>query len=45
MVGYLSLLKVGPKILKFIPGNKAQDLKKWMTVYGYWNQGGLNNVL
>eukprot|EP00798_Chlamydomonas_sp_ICE-L_P015477 gene15477-21563_t len=45
MVGYLSFLKIGPKLLKFIPGNKAADLKHWLTTYGYWNQGGLSNVV
>eukprot|EP00873_Tetraselmis_striata_P036146 jgi/Tetstr1/456410/TSEL_043144.t1 len=45
MVGYLSFLKVGPKLLRFIPGNKARDLRNWLTAYGYWNQGGLENVV
>lgn len=45
MVGYLSFLKVGPQLLKFIPGDKARDLKNWLTVYGYWNQGGLSNCV
>eukprot|EP00884_Botryococcus_braunii_P009534 jgi/Botrbrau1/18582/Bobra.0367s0024.1 len=44
MVGYLSFLKIGPKLLRFLPGNKARDLRNWLTVYGYWNQGGLDNV-
>ncbi len=43
-VGYLSFLKVGPKLLRFIPGDKARDLRNWLTIYGYWNQGGLANV-
>lgn len=38
MVGYLSFLKVGPKLLKFLPGQKVKDLRNWLTVYGYWNQ-------
>ncbi|KAF5843563.1 hypothetical protein DUNSADRAFT_12825 [Dunaliella salina] len=38
MVGYLSFLKIGPKLLKFIPGQKAADLRNWLTVYSYWNQ-------
>lgn len=38
MTGYLSFLKIGPQLLKFIPGKKARDLKSWLTVYGYWNQ-------
>ncbi|GBF96914.1 protoporphyrin IX magnesium chelatase [Raphidocelis subcapitata] len=45
MVGYLSFLKVGPKLLQFVPGNKARDLRNWLTIYGYWNQGGLQNVV
>jgi len=27
--GYLSFLKIGPKILKFFPMQKAQDLRAW----------------
>lgn len=45
MVGYLSFLKIGPKLLKFLPGEKARDLRNWLTVYGYWNQGGLSNCV
>lgn len=45
MVGYLSFLKIGPQLLRFIPGKKARDLKNWLTIYGYWNQGGLDNVV
>ena len=45
MVGYLSFLKVGPQLLKFIPGDKARDLKNWLSIYSYWNQGGLTNVI
>uniref|UniRef100_A0A0G4IDP0 magnesium chelatase n=1 Tax=Chromera velia CCMP2878 TaxID=1169474 RepID=A0A0G4IDP0_9ALVE len=44
MSGYLSLLKSGPKLLKFIPGDKAADLRFWLQVYSYWNQGGQKNV-
>ena len=44
LVGYLSFLKIGPKLLKFVPGDKARDLKNWLTVYAYWNQGGKENV-
>eukprot|EP01038_Epipyxis_sp_PR26KG_P011025 gene11025-14806_t len=43
--GYLNLLKVGPSILKFIPGDKVNDLRVWMTVYSYWNQGGVDNIV
>ncbi|KAK9811539.1 hypothetical protein WJX72_005618 [[Myrmecia] bisecta] len=45
MVGYLSFLKIGPKLLRFLPGKKARDLRNWLTIYGYWNQGGLENVV
>ena len=36
--------QIGPKLLKFIPGKKVRDLRNWLTVYGYWNQGGSQNV-
>ena len=29
LAGYLSFLKIGPKILKFVPVRKAQDLRAW----------------
>ncbi len=38
MVGYLSFLKVGPQLLRFVPGKKAKDLRAWLTAYSYWNQ-------
>ena len=28
------LLQIGPKLLKFVPGQKAADLKHWLTIYG-----------
>lgn len=34
LVGYLSFLKIGPKLLRFLPGKKARDLKNWLTIYG-----------
>ncbi len=37
-VGYLSFLKLGPKLLKWVPGQKAADLTTWLTAYAYWNQ-------
>ena len=40
-MGYLSFLKIGPALLRF-PGRK--DLRNWLTAYGYWNQGGRENV-
>lgn len=42
--GYIKLLKFGPDLLKFIPGEKASDLRTWLEAYRYWNQGGKNNV-
>eukprot|EP00271_Cylindrocystis_brebissonii_P004987 TRINITY_DN16942_c0_g3_i1.p1 TRINITY_DN16942_c0_g3~~TRINITY_DN16942_c0_g3_i1.p1 ORF type:complete len:1746 (-),score=312.16 TRINITY_DN16942_c0_g3_i1:714-5951(-) len=45
MVGYLSFLKIGPKLLRFVPGKKVRDLRNWLTIYGYWNQGGIDNVV
>jgi magnesium chelatase subunit H len=44
LVGYLSFLKIGPKLLKFLPGRKVKDLRNWLTVYSYWNEGGEENV-
>ncbi len=44
LAGYLSFLKIGPKLLKFVPGQKIQDLRNWLIIYGYWNAGGLDNV-
>ncbi|GBF82033.1 magnesium chelatase subunit H [Aphanothece sacrum] len=43
LVGYLSFLKTGPKLLKFIPAKKVQDLRNWLIIYGYWNAGGTEN--
>ena len=43
--GYLSFLKIGPKILRLVPGKKAADVRTWLEVYSYWNQGGLENVV
>jgi magnesium chelatase subunit H len=42
--GYIKLLKVGPELLKFVPGEKAGDLRTWLELYRYWNQGGISNV-
>ena len=44
LAGYLSFLKIGPKLLKFIPAKKVQDLRYWLIIYGYWNAGGAENV-
>jgi magnesium chelatase subunit H len=50
MTGYLKFLKVGPSLLKYVPkigavGDKVQDLRTWLTVYSYWNQGAYDNVV
>ncbi|MEM9536586.1 MAG: magnesium chelatase subunit H [Cyanobacteria bacterium P01_E01_bin.45] len=45
LAGYLSFLKVGPKLLKYVPGRKVRDLRNWLTIYGYWNAGGTENVV
>jgi magnesium chelatase subunit H len=45
LAGYLSFLKTGPKLLKFIPIGKVQDLRNWLIIYGYWNAGGTENVV
>lgn len=42
--GYLKLLKVGPQLLKLVPGDKASDVRSWLTLYRYWNEGGQKNV-
>lgn len=44
LAGYLSFLKTGPKLLKLIPAKKVQDLRNWLSIYGYWNAGGTENV-
>lgn len=44
LAGYLSFLKTGPKLLKFVPVQKVQDLRNWLIIYGYWNAGGAENV-
>ena len=44
LAGYISFLKIGPKLLKFLPGRKLQDLRNWLIIYGYWNAGGAENV-
>ena len=44
LAGYISFLKTGPKLLKFIPVGKVQDLRNWLIIYGYWNAGGTENV-
>ncbi|PPS45475.1 magnesium chelatase subunit H [Chroococcidiopsis sp. TS-821] len=44
LAGYISFLKIGPKLLKFVPGKKIQDLRNWLIIYSYWNAGGVENV-
>lgn len=44
LAGYISFLKIGPQLLKFIPVKKVQDLRNWLIIYGYWNAGGFENV-
>ncbi len=44
LAGYISFLKTGPKLLKFIPSQKVQDLRNWLIIYGYWNAGGAENA-
>lgn len=44
LAGYISFLKIGPKLLKYIPTKKVQDLRNWLIIYGYWNAGGTENV-
>ena len=44
LAGYISFLKIGPKLLKYVPGKKVQDLRNWLIIYGYWNAGGTENV-
>ena len=45
MTGYLNFLKIGPSILKWVPGEKVKDIRLWLTVYSYWNQGGEKNIV
>ncbi|MBO1351250.1 MAG: magnesium chelatase subunit H [Hormoscilla sp. GUM202] len=44
LAGYISFLKTGPKLLKYVPVQKVQDLRNWLIIYGYWNAGGVENV-
>ena len=44
LAGYISFLKIGPKLLKFVPVQKVQDLRNRLIIYGYWNAGGTENV-
>ncbi|MEO0836964.1 MAG: magnesium chelatase subunit H, partial [Cyanobacteria bacterium J06642_3] len=44
LAGYLKFLKTGPKLLKYVPVQKVQDLRNWLIIYGYWNASGKENV-
>ena len=44
LAGYIKLLKFGPDLLKYVPGDKAADLRTWLESYRFWNQGGKLNV-
>jgi len=41
---YVKLLKVRPDLLRFVPGEKASDIRRWLLAYRYWNQGGETNL-
>ena len=43
LAGYVRLLKVRPDLLKYVPGERARDLRTWLLAYSYWNQGGEGN--
>lgn len=42
---YIKLLKFGPELLSLLPGNKFRDIKTWLQIYRYWNQGGSQNII
>jgi magnesium chelatase subunit H len=44
LAAYLGFLKVGPKLLRFLPSRRARDLRHWLILYRYWNAGGIDNV-
>ena len=44
LAGYISFLKIGPSLLKLVPGEKARDVRHWLEGYALWNQGGAVNV-
>ncbi|MEX1324568.1 MAG: cobaltochelatase subunit CobN, partial [Synechococcaceae cyanobacterium] len=45
LAAYVGFLKVGPKLLRLLPSRRAQDLRHWLVLYGYWNAGGGDNVM
>jgi magnesium chelatase subunit H len=44
LAAYVGFLKVGPKLLRFLPSRRAQDLRHWLILYRYWNGGGSENI-
>lgn len=44
LAAYIGFLKVGPKLLRFLPLRRAQDLRHWLILYRYWNGGGSENI-
>ena len=44
LAAYIGFLKVGPKLLRFLPTRRAQDLRHWLILYSYWNGGGSENI-
>jgi len=44
LAAYIGFLKVGPKLLRFLPTRRAQDLRHWLILYRYWNGGGRDNI-
>lgn len=48
LAGYLKLLKIGPKLLQWIPpnvgGSKLSGLRTWINVYSYWTESGVENI-
>ena len=36
LAGYISFLKIGPKLLKYLPIGKVKDLRNWLIIYGYY---------
>lgn len=44
LAAYIGFLKVGPKLLRFLPSRRAQDLRHWLILYRYWNGGGSDNI-
>ena len=44
LAAYIGFLKVGPKLLRFLPTRRAQDLRHWLILYRYWNAGGSENI-